>query len=65
MIEVVLDKSKFGNTNEDGLLYDFYVLRDGKEEFLTQRRGTGKLIAVTDEQYKSWKNQNIIARLVE
>lgn len=65
MAEVVLDKSKFGNTGEDGELYNFYrVLKNGTEEFLTQRRGDGKLIAVTDEQYKAWKSQNIVARKV-
>lgn len=69
--EIVLRKELFGQGLPKGRPGDikpefaFYQLENGKENFITaEMSGHPVLIAVTEEQLKSWKNRKIIAKPV-
>lgn len=65
-VKIILDESKYGNTGDPSKpAHCFYLVeKSGKEKFITLRHCEGDvLVAVSKDQYKQWKNQNIISRL--
>ena len=60
-VKIILDETLYGKTQLSyGEGFSFYFYRDGKfEQICTQKSDT--LIAVTKDQYNSWKNQQIVS----
>ena len=67
--EIILNKAAYGIESVKGSEgdrisgYSFYELNNNKEHYITSRITARPILeAVTDEQYKSWKNKAIIAK---
>jgi hypothetical protein len=58
-VNIVLDESMYGVSQlSPGPAYSFYSFHKGKFETITTRN-SADLIAVTKEQYASWKGKDI------
>lgn len=69
-VEIILNENSYGKELPKGNSGDrikgcsYYELIKGKEDYICSRMGD-VLEAVTVEQYKRWKNKNIIAKPAE
>jgi hypothetical protein len=60
-VKVILDESLYGEGQlTDGPAFSFYSFKDGKFDPITTRNSE-VLIAVTKDQFNSWKNLDIRA----
>lgn len=68
-VKIVLDESQFGAVvlNKTLPVCDFYRQKDDELEFVTQRNADPNnpvLIAVTKQQYASWKNHKWVCQVI-
>ena len=60
-VKVILDESQYGITQlKDGPAFSFYSFNKGKFDHITTR-SSEVLVAVTKDQFNSWKNLDIRA----